>query len=225
MVSEGSTDSTDALLDRLTSAAQPVCRIPRLRVAVGLILLLRSAVAILFAYSHGLRSDLGEVVAHGVRFNAVGIGLLGVGLGGVIAALAQVVPGRESTARKAVFVVLVASALVIGISSLLHFAFEEAVVESQPGPLGCFLISCGLSIVPLAVLAVVARRGVMQHPFIVAICAALGGVGLGAFVVHLCCGVDAFLHVFFGHAAAPFFGALLLVPLLRASLRTKTENP
>ncbi len=224
-MSEGPTESTELLLDRLTSAAQPVCRIPRLRVAVGLILLLGSAVAVLFAYSHGLRSDLAGVVANGVRFNAVGIGLLGVGLGGVIAALAQVVPGRESTARKAVFVVLVASVLVIGISSLLHFAFEEAVVEPQSGPLGCFLISCGLSIVPLAVLAVVARRGVMHHPFIVATCAAMGGVALGAFVVHLCCGTDAFLHVFLGHAAAPFFGALLLAPLLRFSLRGKPENP
>lgn len=223
-MSEGPTESTDVLLERLASAATPVCRIPRLRVAVGLILLLGSAVAILFAYSHGLRSDLGEAVAQGYRFNAVGVGLLGVGLGGVIAALAQVVPGRESTARKAVLVVLVASVLVIGLSSLLHFVFEEAVVEQQPGPLGCFLISCGLSIVPLAVLAVVARRGVMQHPFVVATCAALGGVGLGAFVVHLCCGADAFFHVFIGHAAAPFLGALLLAPLLRISLREKSEN-
>jgi hypothetical protein len=224
MVSEGPTESTEELLDNLTSDAQPVCRMPSLRVSVGLVLLLGSAVAVFFAYRHGLRSDLGSVASYGYRFNAIGIGLLGVGLGGVIAALAQVVPGRESTARRAVVVVLIASVLVVGVSTFLHFFFEEAAVGQVPGPLGCFLISCGLSIVPLAVLAVVARRGVLQHPFMVAICAALGGVGLGAFVVHLCCGADAFLHVFFGHAAAPFFGALLLSPLLRFSLGRKPEN-
>ncbi len=221
MVSEGSTTSTEALLDSLTGDTQPVCRIPRLRVALGLILLAGSVVALLFAYSHGLRSDLGIAVANGFRFNAIGIGLLGIGLGGVIAALAQAIPGRESTARGAVIAVLVASAVVLLGSSLVHFVFEEAVAEQVPGPLGCFLISCGLSIVPLAALAVVARRGVLQHPLAIALCAALGGVALGAFVVHLCCGADAFVHVFFGHAAAPFLGALLLGPLLRFPLRGK----
>ncbi len=222
---------TEELVELLVGESKPVRRMPSLRRSAGIILALGSAAGLLFVLPHGLRADLLEVVAAGGQFSAVGIGLAVVALGGIVAALAMVIPGREATVRAAFAAIALGTLVAVGIGGTFSLlgdlgSLPDKLAEETgklSGSFPCFSISIVISIAPLAILAVFAGRGVMRHPFALASCAALGGVGFGAFVVHLCCGVDGILHMLLGHALAPFLGVLLLSPLLHLFFKSKLD--
>jgi len=173
----------------------------------------------------GIREDISRAMSCSVRFDAVGVGLLGMALGGVIAALAQVVPGRECLARRAFCTLLISSFVAVGLGSLTYLFFE-APSQSTPvvGCLHCLATSLALAVAPLVVLVILVRRCNLRHSPMVALCSATGGVAFGAFIVHVSCGMDSFPHVLIGHALAPFIGALLFAPALVFVLRRRADR-
>ncbi len=94
-----SREGTSELVERLSRELRPVQRIPRLRQAAGVVALLWLGVGALALALRGLRPDLLQQLQPASAFVVILMGLGLIAVGGVVAALATSVPGREGAAR------------------------------------------------------------------------------------------------------------------------------
>lgn len=202
--------STETLLQELARDLRPVRTVPRLRAAalatVGAWGLVAAAHAALEGRLPPLPGPWQDATSLGVL-----AGLVLAASGGVTAALAGAIPGRERPER------LGAATLVLG----LGFALASAAIAliSRPGAtdfsasayLACIGHAALLGVVPLAVLCVFLARALASRPWRGACAAALGGLALGGLAVHVSCTAGGgALHLLLGHALGPTLVALSL---------------
>ncbi len=212
--------SSEALLRELARGLEPVRRIPRLRAglaaALGLWLVALAAHQALGFPSP--RLDAGAW--RSLSFLAVLAGLALLAGGGVLAALAAAVPGREHLGRAARGGALLGLALAAGAAATAAGGGLAAGLGPAFGTsAGCLLRAAALGLAPALAAAVFAARALPRRPLLTAAIAGLGGVGLGALAVHLSCAEGNALHVLLGHALAPLLAAALLALPLAALLR------
>ncbi len=172
----------------------------------------------------GVRPDLLQLLEPASAFVVIlgGLGLIAVG--GVVAALATSVPGREGAVQVSLALGLAGVMLAAGVGAIL--VLREVGPVPMPCPfesdLACFTVACLLALPPaLGVLAFVSR-GAPYRPLIAVLAAMTGTVALGALLVHVSCPESSPRHVILSHALAPLGGALLLTLPFRAALKRVT---
>jgi hypothetical protein len=214
------------VIHELSGDLTPVRPLPRLRSAASGVAVLWLAVAVFALASRGLRPDLLQALGSGRAFLVIVVGLGLVGIGGVVAALAVSVPGRGTAVRVGLGFGLAGVLLASGVGAVL------VVREAGTGPwacptgsdLACFAVACLLALPPaLGVLAFVSR-GSPFRPLLAVLTATTAAVALGATLVQLTCPGTSPRHVIFGHALAPFVGALLLTLPFHAALKRVTRT-
>ena len=216
-----SEQSASELIHALAEDLEPVRPIPRLRTLLVALGLTWAVVAGLAIAVRGLREDWIELAltpfGTGGLFLALGV----VGVGGLVAALALGIPGRESTARSGIAVALVGMAYAAGVGTFLFV--QSPVVEWTGNPRGdltCLGIALAVGLVPALGIAAFAGRAATFRPLVLALAAAAGTAALGAAASQAMCPSDDLRHLMFGHLFAPGVGALVLtLPLLLAIRR------
>jgi hypothetical protein len=133
---------TEDLIRELARDLDPVEPLPRIRTVTTGVAALWFAAAGIGLTVLGLRPDLVEATlqVRGVAVVFAGLGLAGVG--GVIAALAMGVPGREVLARSALAVAILGMVVAAAIGTLL-FATSPAAGARVPftGDLACLTVA------------------------------------------------------------------------------------
>ena len=204
--------STETLLRELQEGLRPVRPIPRLR---SMLLATLGA----FALTLGIDGLLGHPIpafARGVAwgdpaFLGVLAGLLLTAAGGISAALAGAVPGRERVAywgRALAGAGLLLAAAAAGGAALRGPTADSA--AALVTGFECASRASALGFVPALVLCVFLARALECRPRVGAAVAASGAVALGAAAVHASCADSGGLHMLLGHWLTPFGIALLL---------------
>jgi hypothetical protein len=197
------------LIRALARDLHPVHPIPRIRTVMAGVIALWFAVAALGLTVLGLRPDLAEATigARGVAAVFAGLGL--AGLGGVVAALAMGVPGREVLARGALAVAILGMLVAAGVGTVL-VAMNPVKEATFTGDLACLSVAILVGLLP----------AVGVRPVILVLAAAAGTAALGAIAAQASCPHSEMRHLMVGHAMAPAVGVLVLIlPLLVALKR------
>jgi hypothetical protein len=216
-----SSENTTQLIGKLAENLAPVRRIPRLRQAVLGVIVLWLVVGALALALRGVRPDLLEVLAPGSAFVVILIGLALVASGGVLAAMATSVPGREGAARVSLALGLGGVVLAGGVGAILVLREAGPMPTSCPfaNDVACFAVCCLLALPPALAVLTFVSRGAPYRPLLAVLAATTGAVALGAMLVHVSCPATSARHLILGHALAPLVGALLLTLPFRAALK------
>jgi hypothetical protein len=211
----------EELIRELVRDLGPVRRIPRIRTVMAGVIGLWLAVAAIGLTVLGLRPDLAEATigARGVAAVFAGLGL--AGLGGVVAALAMGVPGREVLARAALAVAILGmvAAAAVGTVLVAITPVDHAPV-SFTADLGCLSVAMLVGLLPAVGVVWFAGHATPFRPVVLVLAAAAGTAALGAIAAQASCPHSDMRHLMVAHALAPAVGALLLtLPLLVALKR------
>lgn len=213
---------SEGLIRELARDLRPVRPLPPVRRVVAGLLGVWLAVAAVGIALLGWKADLGALLAQRAVLS-VSLGLVVAGLGGLVAAAALGVPGRERLARGALLCGGAGLAVAAGVGTLL-FLRSPAVEPGAPleSDLHCLLVACAVGLLPALGVVAFAGRAAPHRPLVLAVAAAAGAVALGTVAAQASCPYADLRHLLMGHALAPALGALLLVlPLLVALHRTE----
>jgi hypothetical protein len=204
----------------------PVQTIPRIRTVMTGVLALWLFVAATGLTLLGLRPDPAQAMlgVRGVALVLAGLGL--AGLGGVAAALALGVPGREVLARAALVLAILGVLMAAGVGTLL-FAMSPAAGARAPlrADFVCLAVAILVGLLPAVAVVWFAGRALPFRPVIAVLAAAAGTAALGAITAEASCPHSEMRHLLVAHALAPAFGVLLLtLPLLLALKRFRRSR-
>jgi hypothetical protein len=209
-------EPSERLVQSLASDLSAVRPLPPLRRMLGVIGLLGVAAFGFAFWLRGTSPQLFQVASSHPAYLCIWIGLLAVAVGGLVAALAGAVPGRQLEARTGVALMTAGALLAIGVGGLLAFTGTDAGGAAAPPRAAGICLSLALALgFPAAVVGLgFVLRGWPARPLACLLAAAAGAGALGAFVTHMTCvQVDA-LHLMLGHLLGPLLGAALLtIPL------------
>jgi len=206
---------TQDFVRELARDVSPVERIARLRTAALRVLALWAVVTLVVLLVRGLSPSLSDPARMIGGFGAVLAGLSLVGAGGLVAALASAVPGREPTARAGSAVLGFGLIVALGLGALLLRGDPSAAVPSTlRSDLACLVLASIVALLPSLGALVYVVRAAPPRPVPMLWGIGLGCVGLGAFTAQLSCPDPALRHLIVSHALAPAIGsAVFLVPL------------
>jgi len=212
-----SAESTRELLRELASDLTPVKPLPRLRFVAAAVLLAWLAIGVGGIALEGLAPTFWQTLAVPISAGGIFVGLLLAGLGGVLAALALAIPGREPLARAG----LALGGAGVAIAAWVGFALvaDSSLAWRLPraGDLPCLLTALVISLAPALALAWFSGRAAPFRPLALALAAAAGAAALGGSVAQACCGSDQAMHLLLAHALVPALGVFVLtLPLLVA---------
>jgi hypothetical protein len=214
-------NGSEALIRELARDLDPVQPIPRIRTVMSGVIALWLGVAAIGFTVLGLRPDLARAMlgAGGVAVIFAGLGM--AGLGGVAAALAMGVPGREGLARASLALAILGMLIAAGVGSLLFALSPVAEARvSWTGDLACLVVAVLVGLLPAVGVVWFAGRASPFRPVVAVLVAAAGTVALGAITAGASCTHSEMRHLLVAHALAPAFGALLMtLPLLVALKR------
>jgi hypothetical protein len=218
-----SADSTRELIRVLASDLAPVKPLPRVRFVAAAVLLIWCALGVLGVAWKGLAPTFWQTLAMPVSPGGIFAGLLCAGVGGVLAALALAVPGRERLARAAFALGAAGLAIAAGVGFAL-IARSPLVEWRLPGAgdLPCLITALAIGLAPALALGWFGGRAAPFQPLAIALAAAAGAAALGGSVAQATCAADDSMHLMLGHALAPALGAFALtLPLLLAIRRSE----
>ena len=203
---------SERLVEELARDLEPVRPLPPLRRMVAVVLGVGAAAAAAGVAYLGANPDLADVAQGYPGFVAIWVGLLLVAVGGVVAALAGAVPGREPEARAAFGVTALGAGVAVGLGGILVLNGPEAAVPAAPAWASglCASLAALLSLPAAAVGLGFVLRGAPGRPLASLVAAASGALALGSFANHMhCVQLDA-AHLLMGHALGPLLAAALL---------------
>lgn len=212
-------DRSSELIRELARDAEPVRRIPRIRTVALLVLGVWIAVASAGALLKGVRPGLPEVLLMDWGVAAVFGGLLGAGIGGLVAALAMGVPGREALARFGLLGSGLCMAIAAGVGTLLFLENPSAPTAPYQADLSCLLTACVVAALPALGIVWFGGRAAPHRPVVLVLAAAAAAAALGAASAQASCPYADFRHLMMGHVLAPVASALLLTLPLLVALR------
>jgi MFS family permease len=216
-------DSTRELIRELTSDLAPVKPLPRVRFVAAAVLLAWLAIGVVGVALKGLAPTFWATLAMPVSAGGIFAGLLLAGVGGVLAALALAVPGRERLARAAFALGGGGMAIAAGVGSAL-IARSPLIEWRWPTghDLPCLLTALVIGLVPALALGWFGGRAAPFRPLAIALAAAAGAAALGGSVSQATCAAGDPMHLLLGHVIAPAAGAFALtLPLLIAIRRSE----
>ncbi|HKJ25116.1 MAG TPA: NrsF family protein [Myxococcota bacterium] len=198
----------------------PVERLARLRGGVLRVLAPWGVLALGALALKGVSATFADPARWASGFGAVLAGLSLVGVGGVVAALATAVPGREATARAASALVALGLLVSVGLGGfLLHGDPATASPASVGSDLRCLVLAFAIALLPMAGALLYVARAAPAHPAVALATVGAGCVALGALTAQIGCTDPAFRHVLVSHALAPAIGAAVLFAPLRLAFR------
>lgn len=206
---------TKDFVRELSRDLSPVERIARLRTAAMGVLGLWLLVTLAAVAAKGLTASLSDPSHMSGGYGAILAGLSLVGLGGLAAALAAAVPGREPAVRAGSGVLTFGLLIAVGLGGLLLRGDPTAATPaSLRSDVACLVLAGIVAALPsLGALAYVARAA-PARPVATLWGIGLGCVALGAFTAQLGCGDGSLRHLLMSHALAPAIGsAVFLAPL------------
>jgi hypothetical protein len=225
--------SSEALLRELAADLRPVRPIPRLRSIVAAIALLAFAGAATLLWRKGLRPDLVPVVSGDAIYDAVGVGMVAIGSGALVAGVAACVPGRERTQSRALRWAALGAALAFLVVPLGVVAAQRHVLRPpEVADLACVVSGLAVSVLAAAASLVFGWRTAPRSLALAAAFAAAGAGAVGAIAVHAVCPSPKASHWLWGHACVPVVAGLLafgtgsaLVALRARPLRRRRRSP
>ena len=221
------TAETFEVIEAIASDLVPVRRIPPLHRSAVAVALLWAVIGGAALAAKGLRPDVAAALLESRGFVAILTGLVLVGAGGVGAALAGSVPGREVAARRSLATGLVGAILCVGVGAVLVLRGGAPLVPaaSLGSDASCLTLALLLALPPAVGVLLFSARAAPHRRLLVALFASAGTVALGAVVVHLSCDCIHPRHLILSHALAPVAGALLLtLPYRSALLRVESAR-
>jgi hypothetical protein len=214
-------DSTRELIRTLAGDLAPVRPLPRARLVAAAVLLLWLAIGLADVAWQGLAPTFWQTLAKPVSAGGLFAGLLGAGLGGVLAAIALAIPGRERLARAALALGGAGLAIAAGVG--LALVARSPLAEWRlpvAHDLPCLLTALVVGLAPALALAAFAGRAAPHRPLFIALAAAAGAAALGGSVAQATCAASDAIHLVLAHSSAPALGAFALtLPLLVAIRR------
>jgi hypothetical protein len=212
-------DTTGRLIEQLSEQLEPVDRVPRLRVAAAAMLALGAAYTTWLLTSNGVRPGLLESLGAEGPYLGVLLGLAVAAGGGLVAALASSIPGREPVVRAGVWIALVGWLGGIAICLYSLAANGTSFGPSAARDSSCFNSATGYGVLPAAGLLAYALRGWISQPIVTGALTLVGAIAVGAVIVHLGCPMDGAAHYFWGHLTAPILVAMVCTFPLGYGLR------
>jgi hypothetical protein len=219
--------TSHALIERLSRELKPVQPIWSLRRMGAVLLFVWLATGAPVLLWQGLREDLPSVVTGTPAYGAILVALLLMASGGIVAALALCVPGRENATRAGAGLVL------LGILGSVAIALAPIFAEASPGYLAgslrydatCLGLAAALAIPVVGLVLGFGQRAAVFAALPTMLLAGLGAVAAGTVVVHLMCGEACARHLLGSHALAPLVGGLVLaLPGQRLLRRARGES-
>ena len=206
---------TSDFVRELSRDLSPVERIARLRTGALRVLALWVGVTLVAVAVKGVSgnfSDPGRLMG---GFGVILAGLSLVGVGGLVTALATVVPGREPTARAASVLVAFGLLLATGLGALLLRADPLAAgAATFRSDMACLTLAAIVAVLPSLGALLYVVRAAPARPLPTLWGVGLGCVALGALTAQIGCMDPAFRHLLVSHALAPAIGsAVFLAPL------------
>jgi hypothetical protein len=216
-------DSTRELIRELASELAPVRPLPRVRFVAAAVLLAWLAIGVVDVALKGLAPTFWQTLEMPVSAGGIFAGLLLAGVGGVLAALALAVPGRERLARAAFALGAAGMAIAAGVGFAL---VARSPLAEWRWPVGhdwpCLFTALTVGLVPALALGWFGGRAAPFRPLAIALAAAAGSAALGGSVSQATCAADDPMHLMLGHVIAPAVGAFALtLPLLIAIRRSE----
>ncbi len=198
----------------------PVERIGRLRMGLLRVFAGWALAACAVLLMKGISANLSDPTLMFGGLGALLLGLALVGLGGLVAALASSVPGREGTARMGAVTAACGALVALGLgATLLVGSPATSAAPTLYSDVACFLMAVTVALLPAMGALLYVARAVPRRPGAVLFAVGLGAVGLGAFTAEVVCMDMALRHLIVSHALAPALGALLLLGPLWLGLR------
>lgn len=216
---------THELIRALSEDLSPVRPIPRLR-TMGLVVLgIWLAVSLIGAVWIGIRPDYADVLLMDTGLLAVFVSLGVSGVGGVMAALASAIPGRDAAARAGFFVGAAGLGGAAAVAFLLILNRPENVGAAPfTTHMVCLISACVAASVPSVAALWFAGRAAAMRPVFIVIAAAAGSASLSTIATMTHCSHEDPVHLFLGHVLAPVLGAIVLVAPLLLALRKFTRD-
>jgi hypothetical protein len=217
---------TRELIRDLAGDLAPVRPLPRVRFVAAAVLLLWLAIGVVGIALKGLAPTFWETLAMPISAGGIFAGLLVAGIGGVLAALALAIPGRERLARGALALGGAGLAIAAGVGALLLARSPLAAWRLPAGhDLPCLVTALAIGLVPALALGWFAGRAAPLRPLAIALAAATGAAALGGSVAQATCPADDPMHFMLGHVIVPAVGAFALaLPLLIAIRRAERSQ-
>lgn len=211
---------TNDFVRELSRDLTPVERLARLRGGVLGVLALWGVVTLGALTMNGVSPTFASPGGLATGFGAVLVGLGLVGTGGLVAALASAVPGREATARGASALLAFGLLLALGLGAwLLSGDPAAATASSASTDVRCLVFAFVFAALPSAGAVLYVARAAPARPTLPLCAVGLGCVALGAFTAQIGCPATSMRHVLVAHALAPLFGAVMLFVPLRLAFR------
>lgn len=215
-------ERTDGLIGEISRDLTPVRPIPQLRqvvLAAGFLWLVTAAAIITMG---GVTLPQLQTVLGNRAVDGLLLGLVLVSLGGLLAALAHSVPGREGLSRWGLGLVGLGLFSMAGLGVGLLLSSDSLLKVSFVDHAKCLIVAVVAGAPPVVAVALFVARGFPQRPLLVGLTAAAGVVAMGGITAQIACPMLAARHLALGHAAAPWIGMVLLaLPLMRAARRTR----
>jgi hypothetical protein len=175
--------------------------------------------------SAGLYLSVALVLGVGIQAPAgpeigASAGLLVLGAGALVFALASAVPGRESLRRIGLAAASAGAVLALLSVPLTGGAGVEAIGAAWLGSVAFCTGAATLLALPAS--AILLRFVIRAHPFRPSralVLGAIGGLALAVLPVQLACNVEGSLHGLVAHSLAPLTGGLLVFLSLRPLYR------
>lgn len=217
-------EPTERLVQSLASDLAPVRPLPPLRRALAVIALLGVAALGFAFWLRGASPQLFQVASSHPAYLCIWLGLLAVAAGGLVAALAGAVPGRQVEARTGAALMAAGALLAVVVGGLLAVTGAEPAAPPRAAGI-CLSLSLALGL-PAAVVGLgFVARGWPARPLACLLAAAAGAGALGAFVTHMTCVQLDALHLMLGHLLGPLVGAALLaIPLRSLTRRVRRDR-
>ena len=214
-------DPTRDLIRDLAGDLTPVRPLPPLRFVAAAVFLLWLAIGVVGIAWKGLAPTFWSTLAMPISAGGIFAGLLVAGIGGVLAALALAIPGRERLARAGFALGGAGMAIAAGVGFAL---IARAPLVAWRWPEGhdfpCLATALLVGLVPALALGWFGGRGAPFRPLAIALAAATGAAALGGSVAQATCPAGDPMHLMLGHVIVPAVGAFALaLPLLVAIRR------
>jgi hypothetical protein len=218
MVTESRT--TTELMQDLATDLAPVRRVPPLRLGLASVLAVWLGVFVIVGLVHEPWLAASLARTHGPAQILVVLGLIMAAAGGLIAALAGSIPGREATERNG-FRAALAGLSLSGIALLAMALGVLGESTALAADAQCFSSGTLMGLAPAVTLWAFLRLGWVQRPRRDAGLALLGAFALGGLMIHSVCSYEGVRHILLGHASIPVVVAVLGAPPLALLLRRR----
>jgi hypothetical protein len=214
-----SADPARDLIEELSADLVAVRPMAPIASTFALMLAAAGVVTLAVVLGYGARPDLLAECLRNTTYACVLVGLAFAVIGGFVATLASVAPGRELVLRVAGGLAVAGLSLCVVAAAVATPWREAALAPPMSGHLACIARGMIFAIAPAAVGLLFASRGWSGRPALTVALALSSAGATGALLVHMTCPAVDPLHQLSTHTSTPFLVAALLTAAFAPAMR------